>query len=187
MNARQRATRCQLSMQLQRSAPPFFLKAVHTRFSVRIAQCDTVQIPVLCRIPVPLLGALLRAMAHDSNLTHSERIVQPSVGEQSTRDITREAPMSDELSGSLFRASFCSCTSCSRHRKWDAIACHRTCQQKTYSGFLQMSSRQTFFVRAILKSCTQAPIWPILRGARVSAGRACGTHLRATGLHVMIS
>ena len=173
-------------MQLQQSAHPLFLKAVHTHCSVRIVQCNTVQIPVLCRIAVPLLGALLRAMAHHSNLTHGERIVKPSFGEQSTRDITREASMSDELSGSLFRASFCSRTSCSRHRKWDAIACHRTCQHKTYSGFLQMSSRHTFFARAILKSCTQAPIWPILQGVCMSAGRACGTHLRATGLHVMI-
>ena len=114
-------------MQLQRSALPLFLKAVHTRCSVRIVQCDTVQIPVLCRIAVPLLGALLRAMAHHSSLTHSERIVKPSFGEQSTRDITREASMSDELSGSLFRVSFCSRTSCSRQRMWDAIACHRTC------------------------------------------------------------
>ena len=129
---RQRATRCQLSMQLQRSALPLFLKAVHNLCSVRIVQCGTVQIPVLCRIAVPLLGALLRAMAHHSNLTHSERIFKPGFGEQSTRDITREASMSDELSGRLFRALFCSRTSCSRHRKWDAIACHRMCQQKTY-------------------------------------------------------
>ena len=58
-------------MQLQRSALSLFLKAVHTRCSVRIVLCDTVQIPVLCRMAVPLLGALLRAMAHDSELRHS--------------------------------------------------------------------------------------------------------------------
>ena len=50
-----------------------------------------------------------------------------------------------------------------------------------------MSSRHTLLFGPYLKSWTQAPIWPILRGARVSASRACGTHLRAKGLHVMVS
>ena len=180
----QRATRCQLSMHRQRSTLPLFLKAVDTRCSVPIVQCKIVQLSVLCSIAVPLLGAPLRATAHHSEI---ERIVKPDFREQSTRDITREASLYDELCGTLFRASFCSRTSCSGHRKCDASACHRTCQQQTYSGFFQMSSRHTFFVRAILKSCTQAPILPILQGAFVSASGACGTHLHATGLHLISS
>ena len=54
-------------MQPQRSALSLFLKAVHTRCSLQIVQGDIVQIPVLCRIAVPLLGALLRALAHHSD------------------------------------------------------------------------------------------------------------------------
>ena len=164
-------------MQLQRSVVPLFLKAVHTLCSVRIMQCDTVQIPVLCRIALPLLGELVQALAHHSNLTHSYRIVKPGFGKQSTRDITREASMSDELSGSLFQALFCSCTSCSRHRKWDAMACHRTCQQKTYSGFLQMSSRHTFFFEPFRNLVLRRPSGQFYR-VRVSllaglVGRNC--------------
>ena len=94
-------------MQLQRSALPLFLNAIDNRCSVSIVQCDTVQLPVFCRIAAPLLGALLLATAHHSEI---KCIVNPDFGEQSTRDITGDASLCNELSGRLFRASFCSCT-----------------------------------------------------------------------------